>query len=99
VGFFLAGLVTLGSLEAYWLKPLIQSLGGAERVGQATVSIGAWMTFVGTSGSIPNHITASAGFTSSRQLEKMIFRRVARLQAGLGHVLHLGHPARDVRVR
>src|SRR5262249_24344056 len=27
VGFFLAGLVTLGSLQAYWLKPLIQSLG------------------------------------------------------------------------
>ena len=29
VGFFLAGLVTLGSLQAYWLKPLIQSLGGS----------------------------------------------------------------------
>jgi hypothetical protein len=28
VGFFLAGLVTLGSLQAYWLKPLIQSLSG-----------------------------------------------------------------------
>ena len=28
VGFFLAGLVALGSLQAYWLKPLIQSLGG-----------------------------------------------------------------------
>jgi Na+/H+ antiporter NhaD/arsenite permease-like protein len=28
VGFFLAGLVTLGSLQSYWLKPLIQSLGG-----------------------------------------------------------------------
>jgi hypothetical protein len=27
VGFFLAGLVTLGSLQSYWLKPLIQSLG------------------------------------------------------------------------
>jgi hypothetical protein len=26
VGFFLAGLVTLGSLQAYWLKPLIESL-------------------------------------------------------------------------
>jgi hypothetical protein len=26
VGFFLAGLVTLGSLQAYWLKPLIQNL-------------------------------------------------------------------------
>lgn len=28
VGFFLSGLVTLGSLQEYWLKPLIQSLGG-----------------------------------------------------------------------
>lgn len=28
VGFFLAGLVTLGSLQAYWLRPLIQSLNG-----------------------------------------------------------------------
>ncbi|MBI4326180.1 MAG: hypothetical protein HY674_13090 [Chloroflexi bacterium] len=28
VGLFLAGLVTLGSLQAYWLKPLIQSLSG-----------------------------------------------------------------------
>jgi len=27
VGFFLAGLVILGSLQAYWLKPLIQRLG------------------------------------------------------------------------
>jgi hypothetical protein len=27
VGFFLAGLITLGSLQSYWLKPLIQSLG------------------------------------------------------------------------
>ena len=24
VGFFLAGLVVLGSLQAYWLKPIIQ---------------------------------------------------------------------------
>jgi hypothetical protein len=29
VGFFLAGLVTLGSLQEYWLKPLISSLGGS----------------------------------------------------------------------
>jgi hypothetical protein len=28
VGFFLSGLVTLGSMQAYWLKPLIQSLSG-----------------------------------------------------------------------
>lgn len=27
VGFFLAGLVTLGSLQSYWLKPLIERLG------------------------------------------------------------------------
>ncbi|MBN2507219.1 MAG: hypothetical protein JXQ71_11040 [Verrucomicrobia bacterium] len=35
-------------------------IGATERVTQATVSIGAWMTFSGTSGSIPNHFTASA---------------------------------------
>jgi hypothetical protein len=29
VGFFLAGLVTLGSLQAYWLKPLIGNLDGS----------------------------------------------------------------------
>lgn len=29
VGFFLAGLVTLGSLQAYWLKPLIANLDGS----------------------------------------------------------------------
>jgi len=29
VGFFLAGLVTLGTLQAYWLRPLLQSLDGA----------------------------------------------------------------------
>ncbi len=29
VGFFLAGLVTLGSLQSYWLKPLIESLNGS----------------------------------------------------------------------
>jgi len=28
VGFFLAGLVTLGSMQSYWLKPLIDSLSG-----------------------------------------------------------------------
>jgi hypothetical protein len=36
VGFFLAGLVTLGSLQAYWLKPLIQSLGGTSLFYGAT---------------------------------------------------------------
>lgn len=29
VGFFLAGLVTLGTPQAYWLRPLLQSLDGA----------------------------------------------------------------------
>jgi hypothetical protein len=29
VGFFLAGLVTLGSLQTYWLKPLISNLDGS----------------------------------------------------------------------
>ena len=29
MGFFLAGLVTPGSLQTYWLKPLIQSLNGS----------------------------------------------------------------------
>jgi hypothetical protein len=29
VGFFLAGLVTMGSLQEYWLKPLITSLSGS----------------------------------------------------------------------
>ena len=29
VGFFLAGLVTLGSLQSWWLKPLIAGMDGA----------------------------------------------------------------------
>lgn len=29
VGFFLAGLVTIGNLQAYWLKPIIESLDGS----------------------------------------------------------------------
>ncbi len=37
VGFFLAGLVTLGSLQAYWLKPLIGSLSGPSLYFGATV--------------------------------------------------------------
>ena len=30
VGFFLAGLVTLGSLQEYWLKPLISGMTDAK---------------------------------------------------------------------
>lgn len=36
VGFFLAGLVTLGSLQAYWLKPLISSMTGSKLFFGAT---------------------------------------------------------------
>jgi hypothetical protein len=32
VGFFLAGLVTLGSLQSWWLKPLIEGLDGATSI-------------------------------------------------------------------
>lgn len=52
VGFFLAGLVTLGSLQAYWLKPLIQSLGpnalfyGA--VGLTAITDNAALTYLGS---------------------------------------------------
>ncbi len=52
VGFFLSGLVTLGSLQAYWLKPLIQSLGpdalffGA--VGLTAITDNAALTYLGS---------------------------------------------------
>jgi hypothetical protein len=52
VGFFLAGLVTLGSLQAYWLKPLIQSLGdnalffGA--TGLTAITDNAALTYLGS---------------------------------------------------
>lgn len=52
VGFFLAGLVTLGSLQAYWLKPLIQSLGGSAlffgAVGLTAVTDNAALTYLGS---------------------------------------------------
>lgn len=52
VGFFLAGLVTLGSLQAYWLKPLIQSLGGASLYFGATaltaITDNAALTYLGS---------------------------------------------------
>lgn len=37
VGFFLAGLVTLGSLQAYWLQPLLAGLDGPSMFFGATV--------------------------------------------------------------
>lgn len=52
VGFFLAGLVTLGSLQSYWLKPLLQSLEGAQLYFGATaltaVTDNAALTYLGT---------------------------------------------------
>lgn len=52
VGFFLAGLVTLGSLQAYWLKPLLQALEGAQLYFGATaltaVTDNAALTYLGT---------------------------------------------------
>jgi len=52
VGFFLAGLVTLGSLQAYWLKPLIEGLNGSSLYFGATaltaVTDNAALTYLGT---------------------------------------------------
>jgi hypothetical protein len=52
VGFFLAGLVTLGSLQAYWLKPLIQSLGGPAlffgTTGLTSITDNAALTYLGS---------------------------------------------------
>jgi hypothetical protein len=52
VGFFLAGLVTLGSLQAYWLKPLIESLGGNAlffgAVGLTAITDNAALTYLGS---------------------------------------------------
>jgi len=52
VGFFLAGLVTLGSLQAYWLKPLIQSLNGGALFFGATaltaITDNAALTYLGS---------------------------------------------------
>ncbi|QIF05316.1 putative Na+/H+ antiporter [Roseimicrobium sp. ORNL1] len=52
VGFFLAGLVTLGSLQAYWLKPLIASLDGATLFFGATaltaITDNAALTYLGS---------------------------------------------------
>ena len=52
VGFFLSGLVTLGSLQDYWLKPLIQSLGGAAlffgATGLTAITDNAALTYLGS---------------------------------------------------
>ena len=52
VGFFLAGLVTLGSLQAYWLKPLIQGLSGSTlyfgATGLTAITDNAALTYLGT---------------------------------------------------
>lgn len=52
VGFFLAGLVTLGSLQAYWLKPLIVSLDGATlffgATGLTAITDNAALTYLGS---------------------------------------------------
>ena len=52
VGFFLAGLVTLGSLQAYWLKPLIESLGGSAlfygATGLTALTDNAALTYLGS---------------------------------------------------
>ena len=52
VGFFLAGLVTLGSLQAYWLRPLIQSLSGdalfAGATGLTAITDNAALTYLGS---------------------------------------------------
>lgn len=52
VGFFLAGLVTLGSLQAYWIKPLIQSLGGNAlffgATGLTAITDNAALTYLGS---------------------------------------------------
>lgn len=52
VGFFLAGLVTLGSLQAYWLKPLIQSLDGGAlffgATGLTALTDNAALTYLGS---------------------------------------------------
>ena len=52
VGFFLAGLVTLGSLQAYWLKPLIERLNGSAlffgATGLTALTDNAALTYLGS---------------------------------------------------
>lgn len=52
VGFFLAGLVTLGSLQEYWLKPLLMQLNGSMMFFGATfltaITDNAALTYLGS---------------------------------------------------
>ena len=52
VGVFLAGLVTLGSLQAYWLKPLVHSLSGGAMffgaIGLTAITDNAALTYLGS---------------------------------------------------
>ncbi len=52
VGFFLAGLVTLGSLQAWWLKPLITGLDGSTlfygATGLTAITDNAALTYLGS---------------------------------------------------
>jgi len=52
VGFFLAGLVTLGSLQEYWLKPLIGSMTGGAlyfgATGLTAITDNAALTYLGS---------------------------------------------------
>jgi len=52
VGFFLSGLVVLGSLQAWWLKPLISGLGGSSMFFGATaltaITDNAALTYLGS---------------------------------------------------
>jgi Na+/H+ antiporter NhaD/arsenite permease-like protein len=52
VGFFLAGLVTLGSLQEYWLKPVITNLSGSMLYFGATaltaITDNAALTYLGS---------------------------------------------------
>ncbi|MFN0196324.1 MAG: putative Na+/H+ antiporter, partial [Planctomycetaceae bacterium] len=52
VGFFLAGLVTLGSLQEYWLKPLISNMTGTTLYFGATaltaITDNAALTYLGS---------------------------------------------------
>ncbi len=52
VGFFLAGLVMLGTLQAYWLKPLIESLNGGAlffgATGLTALTDNAALTYLGS---------------------------------------------------
>lgn len=52
VGFFLAGLVTLGSLQSWWLKPLIEGMNGATlyfgATGLTALTDNAALTYLGS---------------------------------------------------